>query len=425
MPFFLSLQLFEKRIGNLNNQMDSQNDNEKYSARGKKIVRSRKKNKKTLTRDARIEKFKKIQENFKDIKFKNPKVLKRKDKPRKVEEQLKEVIEIAEAHASVFKNTILKTFRHYEYFNKSISSSDFSFLDAFFYYYGIGEKSFLRKKKPWKNMYYDVLPKLFNDPKNKSNATKFTSCFNEVQLLVQSGKIVEKYKVIEGQLTTVKETWTQSDTEDESGEEDEAMDQGEEIQQPEPESFGNSAISVEIGNDVEKINPNELQLQNSSPTLHAYFDKNRVQLKNYLEALIDLRQFDVSESIILELLQVEYSSEIFSVMVGKIKKLSDKSSLSNIRLFINENKIHLLLLSEEKYDSLEDAIGTVLEKYGYEKCQQLSPKNMEMVVNCLEKEIIIYNSIDKEMDIHSPSNFESQFPTSIRTSSGVIFLPVG
>jgi hypothetical protein len=210
-------------------------------------------------------------------------------------------------------------------------------------------------------------------------------CFQEVHLLAQKGSSIEKYKVVDDGLIMTEETWMQSSSE----EENDGIDEGENLNlnQSDQELSENSIVS-----DSENLN----------------------QPQKHSNILISLRQLKIPESSVQDILKSNFTCEILDKIIEILKTWSGESSIKNIRIFTAENKTYLLSLCMEEYESLEIAIGTVLEKYDYQSFHQLSPENMQIAVNCLEKKIVIYNAIDNEIDEHCPTNVESESALSIR-----------
>ncbi len=392
-----------------------------------------KKNKKTISRKVCKNKFEKLKETFKNIKFRNV-ITNKKRKRQKTELQLQEIINMVENHKDILKKTILKAFDIYDYFKKKndISKKNFTFWDTYFFYNNIGEKTFYDKREPWKNVYYQLLPKLLigadKNTDKKTDAIKFVKCFAEVQLVSQKGSVIQKYRVVGDDLIVDEENWIDSNNESDESEENDECEESSESDESNMTSISEVNEIIKLhGNsvtdkiDIEKreVNVNELELQNNSPALHAYFIENRNHLENHLKILNDLRQLQISESSILAIIKSKFPKNVLNEIAEKLKKWSNELIVGNIRLFSSESKIHLLLVHDKSYDSLEEAIGTVFRKYNDSEMCQLTPKNMQIVVDRLEKEIIIYNDIDKEIERHQTTNPESQSPIPIRLYQSV------
>jgi hypothetical protein len=129
---------------------ETTSDTDNYQARGKKAAISRNRNKRVVTQILRRDKFRMIQETFKNIKIREPKI-RRKGKNIKIETQIRESIEIAEQHKDVLKNTILKALSQHNYFKEEISKTNFIFWDAYFFIIELVNLCFIPKKTHGRN----------------------------------------------------------------------------------------------------------------------------------------------------------------------------------------------------------------------------------------------------------------------------------
>ncbi len=112
------------------------------------------------------------------------------------------------------------------------------------------------------------------------------------------------------------ENWVESDSEEESEDPNQLEELLENPATPTP-----SAIPIAIDDDEERnVNVDELELQNDSPALHAYFIENRNHLENHLEILNRLRQLQISESSILDIIKSGFPRNILNEIVEKLNK---------------------------------------------------------------------------------------------------------